>query len=153
MKILVGVDGSESSSRAVAWCAKYASSLNAEVTALHAIERPAYKSKAGYITPHHSDEERERLRRMVVDEWCEELVQANVPVRTVLTGNNPWTALKEEANSEDADLVVVGRRGVGGFSGKPARCASVVEPTNRRYPIYDPAGRVPNAAPPLHRTR
>jgi nucleotide-binding universal stress UspA family protein len=116
MKIVVGIDGSESSSRAVGWCAKYASSLDAEVIAVHAIEQPVYASREGYVVPHYSDEELDKLRRMVIEEWCDELVQANVPVQAVLADGNPATALKAAADSEAADLVVVGRRGVGGFS-------------------------------------
>ena len=115
MKIVVGIDGSESSDHAVTWCAKYASSLNAEVIAMHVIERPVYPLGEGYVLPHRGEAELEKLRRLVIEQWCGELVQANVPVRAVLGNGNPSTALREVADAEDADLVVVGRRGVGGF--------------------------------------
>jgi nucleotide-binding universal stress UspA family protein len=115
MKIVVGVDGSEHSSRAVAWCGKYASRLDAKVIAVHSIELLVYAEAEGYVMPRYSDEEREKLRCVVIDQWCEALVQAKVAVRAVLTEGNPASAIRETADSEDADLVVVGRRGLGGF--------------------------------------
>ena len=40
MKIVVGVDGSEPSQRAVEWCATYAKALGAEVVAVHVVDAP-----------------------------------------------------------------------------------------------------------------
>jgi len=47
-KIIVGVDGSEHSARAVMWCANHAQGLDAEVIAVHVVEQPIY---AGSIYP------------------------------------------------------------------------------------------------------
>src|SRR4051794_533829 len=41
-RIVVGVDGSDHSLRAVKWCAEYAQLLDAEVIAVHAIDMPVY---------------------------------------------------------------------------------------------------------------
>jgi len=116
MKIVVGVDGSEHSLRAVAWCARYAPSLHAEVIAVHSIEVSVYASTEGYLMPGSSSEDRESLRRMLVEQWCEPLVRANVPVRPVLTEGQPAKVIRDTANAEHADLVVVGRRGRRGFT-------------------------------------
>ena len=116
MKIVVGVDGSEHSLRAIAWCAKYAERLDAEVIAVHTIELSVYASTEGYVVPDYSPEEREKLRRVLVEQWCEPLVRAKVPVRPVLTEGHPANVIRETADAENADLVVVGRRGRGGFT-------------------------------------
>ena len=116
MKIVVGVDGSEVSLRAVAWCAKYAGALGAEVIAVHAVELPVYPSTVGFIPmPVYMPADREKLEKVLVDEWSEPLARANVPFRTVLEEGNPTEVIRETAEAEDADLVVVGRRGLGGF--------------------------------------
>jgi len=108
MKIVVGVDGSEHSLRAVAWCAKYAGALGAEVIAVHAIEIPVYPPVIGYAPPPlFSPADHEKLTEVVTEQWCEPLRRAKVPFRSVVT---------EAADVEDADLVVVGRRGLGGFA-------------------------------------
>jgi nucleotide-binding universal stress UspA family protein len=41
-KIIVGVDGSAHSARAVQWCADHAAALDAEVVAVHALDVPMY---------------------------------------------------------------------------------------------------------------
>jgi Universal stress protein UspA and related nucleotide-binding proteins len=117
MKIVVGVDGSEHSLRAVAWCAKYAGALGAEVIALHAIVLPVYPSTVGFFAlPDYTPEDRKKLRAVLVDQWCEPLTRAKVPFRAVLADGYPTNVVRETAEREDADLVVVGRRGLGGFT-------------------------------------
>jgi nucleotide-binding universal stress UspA family protein len=118
MKILVGVDGSEHAGRAVEWCAAHATALHAEVLAVHVVDIPAY------VTPHTvyfpapvlSAEQREELRDLATREWCAPLGKANLPFRVVVVDGNPALALMQTAKIEHADLVVVGRRGRGGFA-------------------------------------
>jgi nucleotide-binding universal stress UspA family protein len=117
MKIVVGVDGSEHSLRAVEWCAKYAGALGAEVIAVHAIELPVYASTVGFVPmPVYTRADREKLRAVLVEQWCEPLTRAKVPFRPVLAEGYPTNLVRETADAEDADLVVVGRRGLGGFA-------------------------------------
>ena len=116
MKIVVGVDGSEVAHRAVAWCAEYAGALKAEVIVVHAIELPVYPSTVGFIPmPVYLPADREKLEKVLVEEWSGPLARANVPFRTVLEEGNPAEVIRATADAEDADLVVVGRRGLGGF--------------------------------------
>jgi nucleotide-binding universal stress UspA family protein len=117
MKIVVGVDGSADSLRAVAWCAKVAGALDAEVIAVHAIEVPVYPPVLGYSPPPlFSPEDHERLSEVLVEQWCEPLRRAKVPFKPVLSEAYPSNLIRETADNEDADLVVVGRRGLGGFA-------------------------------------
>jgi len=118
MKIIVGVDGSAHSARAVEWCATYAAALEAEVVAVHSIEIPVYAASGfGAVPlPMPTEPDREALREVVEREWCAPLAKAKVPFRVVVTDGSPAPSIMSIAEHEDADLVVTGRRGRGGFA-------------------------------------
>jgi nucleotide-binding universal stress UspA family protein len=118
MKILVGVDGSEPSMRAVEWCAEHADALVAEVVAVHAVDLPVVVSpiSPGFALPRFDPADREELTRVATEEWCAPLAQASVPFRLVLRDGAPALTLMQVAKDEDADLVVTGTRGRGGFA-------------------------------------
>ena len=118
MKIIVGVDGSPSSARAVEWCAAHAAALEAEVVVVYSIEMPLYAgSPFGYVpVPVPSEPDREELHDVIQREWCAPLSKANVPFRVVLSDGTPAPAIIAVAKKEAADLVVTGRRGRGGFA-------------------------------------
>jgi nucleotide-binding universal stress UspA family protein len=58
----------------------------------------------------------DKLRLVIVEQWCAPLSRAGVPVRPVLVQGYPAKVIRETADAEEADLVVVGRRGLGGFT-------------------------------------
>ena len=117
MKIIVGVDGSDQANRAVEWCATYAVALDAEVVAVHAIETPVFVPVIGSeLPPPLSREDRAELSDRVTNAWCAPLAKANIPFRVELLDGGPALAITEAAKTEQADLVVVGRRGQGGFA-------------------------------------
>ena len=116
MKMLVGVDGSESAQRAVAWCAAHATALDANVIAVHAIEVPVHALLPdAYAPPVYADVDREHIRDVLRDEWCSTLNAANVPFDAKVIEGYPADVIMEAARRERADIVVVGRRGLGGF--------------------------------------
>lgn len=117
MKIIVGVDGSEHANRAVEWCAAHADALDAEVVAVHAIDIPVYVPVVGSeIPPPLTPEERSKLREHITTVWCAPLAKETVSFRVVLKDSDPALAIMQAAETEQADLVVVGRRGRGGFA-------------------------------------
>jgi nucleotide-binding universal stress UspA family protein len=118
MKIIVGVDGSPSSGRAVEWCATYAGALKAEVVAVFSVELPVYGASGfGYLPiPVPAEPDREALLEVVRDEWCAALKKADIPFRAVIMDGAPSPAIMALADDENADLVVTGRRGRGGFA-------------------------------------
>jgi nucleotide-binding universal stress UspA family protein len=120
MKIIVGVDGSSSSMRAVEWCATYAPGLNAEVVAVHTLDLPVYAASgfgfAPIIAPIPPEPDREEIRDVIEREWCAPLTKASVPVRVILEDGSPAPTIMAVAEREHADLVVTGRRGRGGFA-------------------------------------
>jgi nucleotide-binding universal stress UspA family protein len=118
MNIVVGVDASDPSSRAVDWCARHAASLDAEVIAVHAIDLAVIVTPVPAVVPlpQFSEINRDQLREMVTTKWCAALAKAGVPFRVVLSDNGAAVAIMETARQEDAELVVTGRRGRGGFA-------------------------------------
>jgi nucleotide-binding universal stress UspA family protein len=117
MKIVVGVDGSEGSARALSWCAKYAGQLGAEVIAVHALELAIFATSLDPIAPPPvwSAADRDRILTVLRDEWCKPLADASVPFRAEVVDGYPPKVLIDVANRDAADLVVSGRRGLGGF--------------------------------------
>ena len=118
MKIVVGVDGSASSARAVEWCAAHAPGLGAEVVAVNSIEIPVYAASGfGSVPlPVPSEPDRDELRDLIQRDWCAPLAKAKVPFRVIVTEGPPAPAIIDAADREGADLVVTGRRGRGGFA-------------------------------------
>jgi len=123
-KVLVGVDGSPESRKALEWASDEAVRHKSEMTLLTAYLAPPPPPSSGTISPTVSPHEatgaeeaaREAARRLLMD-----------AIRDVL-GEDPPVVVHprvQEGNagkllidlSEDADVLVVGSRGHGGFAG------------------------------------
>ena len=110
-RILVGVDGSDGSARAVEWCRDVASALHAEVLVVHGQAPPAEQVAQADGTSWRPGALAECAR------WAEPLSDAGIPTRPLVIEEEPVTALTETAIHERAELIVVGTRGRGGFTG------------------------------------
>lgn len=116
--IVVAVDGSETAARAVGWTAEHAGELNADVVAVHVLEEPVYAVppmvavSMGSLPP----EVRAEVHATLEHDWCAPLAEAGVPFKAVLMDGPPAAAIIRFAKEQRADLVVVGRRGRGGFA-------------------------------------
>ncbi len=113
-RIVVGLDGSEHSRRAAAWAAGLATTVDAEVVGVHALGL-LHHTPAGALVP--SDTHRDEIRDQLETSWCAPFRDAAVTYRTELREGNPVATLLDLADDLDADLLVVGSRGVGGFPG------------------------------------
>ncbi len=114
-RILVAVDDSDSAQRAVQWCAEYARAGAAEVVVLHAVQGPDYERKiAGFLVPPLSDERMAEIAKAVETEWCQPLIEAEVPFEVQVVQGLPAPATIDAAEAHGVDLVVTGRRGHGG---------------------------------------
>jgi nucleotide-binding universal stress UspA family protein len=115
--IVVGVDGSESSKEALRWALAEARMRGSRVLAVHAWSLPAVAAYA-YMPSEAFDLE---LLRTSAEERLEAIVAetrdagAGVEVEQLAVNGLPSKILVEAA--EDAEMLVVGSRGHGGFTG------------------------------------
>lgn len=117
MKMLVAVDGSEPSGRAVRWAAEHAKGLDAQVVAVFALYEPVYAVPPAMVTiPPATPEQIEQIRTTVTNDWCAPLREAGVEYQVMIISGTPAMTIIETAKKVGADLVVAGRRGHGGFS-------------------------------------
>ena len=142
-RIVVGIDGSQGARRALEWAVAEAKLRDAHLVVVHAWLEPAAVAvgsviTAGGVEPEIFEEAAERTVAEVLGavdttglpQGIESLVVAGAPARAVLDA------------SKDADLVVVGSRGHGGFTGlllgsvsqqvaHHATCPVVIIPSHR----------------------
>lgn len=111
--IVVGVDGSEDSLRAVEWTADLAAITRSEVTAVHAL---GLLERFGQETVPVESHKEAISHRFEVD-WCAPLFARHTNYRCELVYGPPVPAILRIAKADRADLIVVGSRGVGGFNG------------------------------------
>ncbi|MEU1409736.1 universal stress protein [Streptomyces sp. NPDC005728] len=112
-RVVVGVDGSQTSYAALRWAVRYAALLGGTVDAVSAWELPGLYGWSGPAVDMDVDEAdaRERMAR----ELSEVLgAEAAGSVRSLVVEGNPADVLLRAA--EGAEILVVGSRGRGGFA-------------------------------------
>jgi len=116
--IVVGVDGSKESRQALQWACEEAKAHHQEILAVSAWTPPPLPVDPAYGSfPWGTPTEPPREMVAMINEAIDEVVAdyPEVPVRRrVVSGN---AALELIELSDDADLVVVGAKGHGGFTG------------------------------------
>lgn len=116
--IVVGVDCSPGSAKALHWAAEQASLTHAR---LHIIESMQYLDwvPSGYLPADGASLRRESVVdvRERLEQFVDEATSGMEPVDAELTvvNDSPAHALLATAEADDADLIVVGSRGRGGF--------------------------------------
>jgi len=154
MKILVGVDGSARSERALRWALREATARDATVSVVHAFDVPSLRGPLDREV--HLDGEHDRARALV-----EEMVArmgnrgADVPVEidAVATTNRRSAARVLLRHARHADLVVVGARGLGGFAGLLLGSVSQQVAAHADVPVaVIPGPASPGGAGPLPRS-
>jgi nucleotide-binding universal stress UspA family protein len=116
--VVVGVDGSAASAAAMAWAARYATALGATLRVVLAWHYPAPVGPAPTgVAPESVNQEVEQSRYEILDKAVATAFgdSPSVPIERKAVYGHPAQVLIDE--SKDADLLVVGNRGHGGFSG------------------------------------
>lgn len=122
-RIVVGVDGSEGATRAAHWAARLARATGAEVVAVNAIGAPVFAASLSLVGGAIVNDDwqtawkewSEFVERALEESWSRPLAEAGVAFRTEAVEGGP-EALIELAGKIEADMIVVGRRGRGGFA-------------------------------------
>jgi len=115
-RIVVGVDGSDSSRAAARWARTEGALRGATVEAVHAWDVPLIYGPVGVGLPYDTNALESAARELldeVVDGAVADAEASQVTVERTVTPGGPASSVLDAAKS--ADLVVVGRRGVGGF--------------------------------------
>jgi nucleotide-binding universal stress UspA family protein len=115
-KILVGLDGSAGSGRALSWAIELAKAVKAEIVAAHVVELLTPSALGLGLAPIElPDNWVDDLRHRFEDEWTAPLKRAGVRYRTVFETGAPAPTLIAIAREEHPELIVTGSRGLGGF--------------------------------------
>jgi nucleotide-binding universal stress UspA family protein len=141
---VVGVDGSDGSSRAMRWAATAARDSGREVVAVHALELPVADPSGAQFQALSTE-----AATRVQSEWCAPLIDAGVPHRVVVESGAASEVLRRVATEEQPVAVVVGSRGRGPISQRVLGSVThrllrvldlpvVVVPSPRDCPIWGP---------------
>ncbi len=112
-RMVVGTDGSVPAQRAVEWAAEVAAAVGAEVVAVHVM---GMLEDLGDGTKVPAESVRDEVAVRLETEWCQPLRDRGVAFRGEIVPGNPVGVLLDVADRDDADLIVVGSRGIGGVS-------------------------------------
>lgn len=115
-RLVVGVDGSPASAAALAWAVAAADARDAVVEVVHAWEPPVlYGPAAGVAEVPYDVEAIMDAGQRLIDDMIDAATAGAPGVRTEsrIVADTPAGGLLDAA--EGADVVVVGRRGIGGF--------------------------------------
>jgi nucleotide-binding universal stress UspA family protein len=134
--VVVGVDGSPASVAALSWATRYARGLGATIRAVLAWHYPDAAGQAPVgMAPKNVTAEVERSRDEILEQAITDAIGADpgVPIEREIAYGHPAQVLIEE--SKDADLLVVGSRGHGGFAGMRLGSISMHCVTHAHCPV------------------
>jgi nucleotide-binding universal stress UspA family protein len=134
--VVVGVDGSAESVAALAWASRYASASGARVRALLAWHYPgAAGGPAEGVTPEAVRAQTDQQMLATLGAAVAEALPGQDPaqVETAMAYGHPAEALIEA--SKEADLLVVGSRGHGAFTGMLVGSVSIHCVTSAFCPV------------------
>lgn len=118
-RIVVGVDGSKHAEAALEWAIRMAKGMGSEVVAVLGIAPPVYFD-TGYMStvpPVQFDPEwRAEMKKEFEESWAAPLREAGIKFRTIMEDGRPASVIAKVAEDEDADVIVLGRRGRGGVA-------------------------------------
>lgn len=117
MKILVSIDGSDNSMRALEEAKIYGEAMDAEITILHVLERkiPRHYSTSGKEVAHLLEKQEETGYKLL-EEATGHFTDYEKEVCTLLKKGDPANQILEVIDSTDFNLVIMGNRGLGAFS-------------------------------------
>jgi nucleotide-binding universal stress UspA family protein len=115
-RIVVGVDGSPSSDAALKWAIRMAKGMGSQITAVYAVYVPMYFPEPYGVPVQFNDQWREEIKGEFEDRWSRPLKASGLRYHTVMKDGRPATVISDVAEKENADIIVVGRRGRSGVT-------------------------------------
>jgi len=114
-RIVVGVDSSKTSLKALRWALAEAQLRGASVELVHAFPRPELVGMTMVVTLPSDEELREASAQVLADALESVGGAGEVEVSTHVGAGGPASVLVEAG--QDAEMLVIGSRGLGGFRG------------------------------------
>jgi nucleotide-binding universal stress UspA family protein len=114
-RIVVGLDGSADSQAALQWALDMAKGMGSTVTAVYAVDLPSFYPEPA-VTLQFDDGWRKTMLMELEETWCKPLREAGIRYRAVMEDGRAAAVISSVAQAEDADIIVVGRRGRGGVA-------------------------------------
>jgi universal stress protein A len=128
--ILVPLDMSEMSLKALRYAVPFAKQFDAKLTVVHVVELPAYSPELPYppeLSPHQTSEVKKELKTI-----CEANIPSDVQTHLVVHHDFAPDAIVKEARKTKADLIIVSTHGRTGL--KHVFLGSVAEKIVRHAP-------------------
>ncbi len=114
-RIIVGIDTSNDSRRALDLALEEGALRGSDVVLVHAYPTPEIVALPAVVTLPSDDELKAAANQLITDMLRDVTIPDGVNVTTVIAAGGAARVLCDE--SKDADLLVVGARGLGGFRG------------------------------------
>jgi nucleotide-binding universal stress UspA family protein len=115
-RIVVGLDGSAGSQAALRWAIDMAMGMGSAVTAVYAVDLPSFYPEPAALPLLFDDAWRKTIRAEFEQTWCKPMREAGIRYRAVMEDGRAASVISRVAHDEDADIIVVGRRGRGGVA-------------------------------------
>ncbi|WP_020658992.1 universal stress protein [Amycolatopsis benzoatilytica] len=146
--LVAGVDGSAAATRAVRWAAHEAVRRDRPLVLVHAcaLVPMAVPYAQALLPAHHEAQLRYGHEWLAAATAAARETAPEVRVSTDLVGG--WGAEQLIARSEAAELVVLGSRGLGGFTGLAAGSTAVAVASHGKCPIVVVRSADPDTEPP-----
>jgi nucleotide-binding universal stress UspA family protein len=146
--IVAAVDGSASALRAAVWAAAEAARQHVPLRLVHAVNFDVLAYASGFSPPQNyfddmESDGRDQLRQA---ETSIHQVHPDLDIEVHLETADPVSALIGE--SDNARLIVLGSRGLGGFTGVLAGSTAVALVAHAHCPVVVVRGRTVDAEPP-----
>lgn len=111
-KILIPIDGSKNSKRALSEGKKLSELLGSEITILYVEPEPKFRGPYSEIYMTVETERKEEVGKKVINEGLELLKDHSTPVNSKFEFGDPADKIIEVAENENVDLIVMGSRGL-----------------------------------------
>jgi nucleotide-binding universal stress UspA family protein len=132
-KILVPIDFSDHVAPVIEWATHLAAEHESQVVLLHAYHLPVeFQQLEGAYLPDDFWSNVKTETEQSLARYAEEIRAKGLTVETVAREGYPATVIEEEAERQDADLIVIGTRGLSGL--KHLLLGSIAERVVQRAP-------------------
>lgn len=137
-KLLVPIDGSKNSLKALSHAVLLAQSLDAEITVMYVTvfsqQTPLYDQIRGSAIPAKASTDPEKFAQALLAEALKQ-VPDSLPVQTHTELGEPRIAITEFADQNGYDLIVIGSRGLGTIAGLLLGSVSTYVIRNAKCPV------------------